>query len=95
MILNIYAFKDNGLGCFTQPFYNDVPIENLEVGVTRAIVGADVSKRSSYKHKVLYKIGVFDDTNGKIESVSPELVLDCDEVLARLDDGKGNKEASA
>lgn len=95
MILNVYAFKDNALCCFTQPFYNDVPIENLEVGITRAIVGADPSRRASYKHKVLYKLGTFDDAVGKIDCCDPVLVLDCDEVLARLDNGNSKEEASA
>ena len=93
MILNIYAFKDNALGCYTQPFYNDIPAENLIVGIQRAIVAAEKSKRSTWKHKVLYRLGVFDDATGKIENCDLELVLDCDEILARLDDG--SQETSA
>jgi len=88
MILNIFAFKDNALGCFTQPFYNDVPAENVGVGVTRAIISAIPEKRAGYKHKVLYKIGQFDDCKGKFTECDHELVIDCDEVIARLDDGK-------
>lgn len=93
MILNIYAFKDNALGCFTQPFYNDVPVENVGVGTTRAIIGATPDKRAAYKHKVLFKLGTFDDVKGKFTECDYELVLDCDEVLARLDDGKSEVKA--
>ena len=86
MILNIYAFKDNKLRCYTQPFYNDVPVENVAVGTTRAILGA--KDPNIYKSKVLYLLGTFDDASGKIISQEPELVLDCDEVLGGLENGK-------
>ena len=76
MKLNIFAFKDNALGCYTQPFYNDVPAENVAVGITRAITGADPLKRGVYKHKVLFKLGMFDDSIGKFIECDHELVLD-------------------
>ena len=88
MILQIYAFKNNKLRCFTQPFYNDVPEENLAAGTTRAIIDAPEEKRGIYKNKCLYRLGEFDDTKGKITSCDPVLVLDCDEVIASIDYGK-------
>lgn len=92
MKTNVFAFKDNSLGCFTTPFFNDVPVENMGVGMTRAIIGAE--KKSSYKHKVLYKIGEFDDLTGKFTTCDLELVVDCDEVLARISEN-GKQETVA
>lgn len=82
MTLTIYSYKDNALGCYSQPFYDDRPTEHVAVGVSRAIIGSD--KKESMKHKVLYKIGTFDDVKGTITACEPELVLDCDEVLASI-----------
>lgn len=89
MILNIYAFKDNKMRCYTQPFYNDVPEENVKVGIIRAIQG-NPEKSGLYKGKVLSRLGIFDDTTGKIEPCEPVYILDCDEVIASLDYGKDN-----
>lgn len=82
MKYSIYSYKDNALGCYSNPFYDDRPTANVATGVTRAILGSD--KKESMKHKVLYKIGEFEDTTGIITVVDSELVLDCDEVLASI-----------
>lgn len=82
MKLTIFAYKDNALGCYTTPFFDDRSIENVGVGVTRAILKSD--KKSTMKHKVLYKIGTYDDVSGIICSCDPELIVDCDEVLASV-----------
>lgn len=87
MKLVVYAYKDNALGCYTTPFFDDRPTENVGIGVARAIIASE--KKSSMKHKVLYKIGEYDDAVGLITSVEPELVLDCDEVLAKVGDSNG------
>ena len=82
MMLSVYAYKDNALGCYTTPFFDDRPSENVGIGVARAIIASE--KKSSMKHKVLYKIGTYDDAKGSITPCEPELILDCDEVLARV-----------
>lgn len=93
MKLAIYSFKDNALGCFTSPFYDDRPTENVGIGVARAI--ASSTKKEVYKHKVLYKIGEFDDALGTFTEIGHILVLDCDELLTSLEshekNGKGSK----
>lgn len=82
MKLSVLAFKDNALGCFTRPFFTDTPTENVRTSVTREIVASE--KRTNYAHKVLYKIGDFEDTTGEIIKSDLELILDCDEVIARI-----------
>lgn len=83
MKLSIISFKDNALGCFTRPFYTDTALENVGVQVTREIIAS--SERSRYSHKVVYKIGEFEDTTGAITPCESELILDCDEVIARIE----------
>lgn len=82
MKVSVYSYKDNALGCYSSPFYDDRPSENVRIGVARAIIGSE--KRSSMAHKVLFKIGEFEDTTGIITPIDPEFILDCDEVLAQI-----------
>lgn len=82
MTYTIFSYKDNKIGCYSNPFYDDRPVEHVATGVTRAILGSD--NKDKMKHKVLYKIGTFDDVKGELVPCSPELVLDCDEVLASV-----------
>lgn len=92
MKLSVFAFKDNALGCFTQPFYDDRPIENIAIGIGRSIIASE--KKYSYKHKVLYKIAEFDDATGVITSCEKDLVLDCDELLASIPGEEHGREES-
>lgn len=92
MKLSVYSFKDNALGCFTSPFYDDRPLENVAIGVARSIASSE--KKQNYKHKVLYKIADFDDATGTITPCDHVLVLDCDELLATIDPGKKDGEGS-
>lgn len=87
MILDVLAYKNKKLRCFSNPFYSQEKLENLEVSVTRQIIQGDKDKA---KNLALYHFGTFDDITGKYDlKKEPELLFDCDDIIAALPGADG------
>ena len=85
MILDVLAFRNKKLKCYTQPFYSQEKLENLETNLSRSIYTGGQTMILKYKNLVLYKFGTFDDQTGKYDLLEePELITDCDDVIASL-----------
>lgn len=82
MKYSIYSYKDIALGCFSTPFYDDRPVENVATGVARSICSSEHPEKVA--HKILFRIGEMEDITGVIVPLEHELVLDCDQLLTQL-----------
>lgn len=84
MILSVLAFRNKKMQCFTNPFYSQEKLENMETNFGRAMV-QDRSLVAKYKNLALYNFGTFDDKTGLYElKKEPELMFDCDDIIAVL-----------
>lgn len=97
MILNVFAFKNKKIECFTQPFFSDVDPEKFAINTKRSVFASeDLEKIVPYKNLTLYIIGVFNDETGEIilndEAGNPIMrkLYDCSvDVLGILAKAKG------
>lgn len=85
MILDVVAFKNKKLKCWTNPIFTQEKLENLETNYYRAIgTGGPVAKEKM-KGLALYHFGTFDDVKGKYELLEePEYLFDCDDIISSL-----------
>lgn len=85
MILDIFAFRNKKMKAFTNPWFSQDKLENMEVNLSRSIILGGPDMVAKYKNLVLYHFGTFDDEKGKyILLDEPELVCDCDDIIAQL-----------
>lgn len=80
MLLNVFAYKNELLDCFTNPFFTDVDVEKMSVNVSRQIV---IEKdKDKIAHLKFYFIGTFDDVTGKFSLLEePKLLLCTDDII--------------
>jgi len=69
--LNVYSIFDSAAGAYVTPFF--MHSDGLAIRVFQSnINGKDQSQMSMYPDQfTLYKIGVFDDTEGSINRIDP------------------------
>lgn len=69
MILTIVSIKDRAADAFMRPFF--VPTANMAIRSFMDEVNRDSADNQMFAHPDdfdLYEIGIFDDSNGRIES---------------------------
>lgn len=85
MKYNVIAYKNNALGCFCNPVYEDHDLDTVRSIASRSIRAmllSDVNKAvSTYSNLHLMHIGYFDDESGVLESIEPIVLLDCDAII--------------
>lgn len=85
MILDIFAYRNKKLKCYTNPFYSQDKIENMETSMGRALMLGGKEMQNKYKNLALYHFGKFDDAAGTYDLLKePELIYDCDDILAQI-----------
>lgn len=85
MILDVLAFRNKKLKCYTQPFFSQEKEENIEQNMARALFTGGESMILKYKNLVLYKFGTFDDNAGKYDLLDePVMLFDCDDIIASI-----------
>lgn len=84
MILDVLAFRNKVMGCYTNPIFTQEKLENQEANMFRSLVYGGDSAIAKYKNLALYHLGKFDDEKGKFELCEPELLFDCDDLIARV-----------
>ena len=85
MILDVLAFKNKKLKCFTNPFYSQEKLEYIETNMARSIMLGGESMVTKYKNLVLYHFGTFDDQTGKYDlKAEPDMLFDCDDIIASI-----------
>lgn len=85
MILEVFAFRNKRMKSYTNPWFSQDKIENMEVNMSRSLIlgGPDMVKK--YKNLVLYHFGTFDDETGKYDLLEqPEMIFDCDDLIAQI-----------
>ena len=88
MILEILCYRNKGIGAYTQPWHSQSSLDNEVEGLTRSLFMSSEA-RTKLKKMVLYHLGTFDDKTGKYDLLSePELLLDCDDVIAQVPEEK-------
>lgn len=84
MILDVLAFRNKKMKCYTNPFYTQDKLENQEIGMSRVLL-TNPEARLKYKNLALYHFGTFDDIEGKYNLLKePELLFDCDDLIAGI-----------
>ena len=76
MILTIVAVKDRAADAFMRPFF--VPTANMAIRSFMDEVNRDHPENQMFVHPDdfdLYEIGIFDDSNGRIESYADMKLL--------------------
>lgn len=85
MELFIIIFKDEHLGCFTQPQFTDVEPLKAAKGLHRSLINAardgKVQEYLKYEHLDMYNLGTFDDETGDVKMHNPVLLLDCKKAI--------------
>lgn len=85
MILDVYAFRNKKMQCYANPYFSQDKKENIEINMSRAIFAGGPEARLKYKSLALYFFGTFDDATGKYQLLdTPELILDCDDIIASI-----------
>lgn len=85
MILDIYAFRNKKLKCYANPYFSQDKKENVETNMSRSLLSGGPEMRLKYKNLSLYYFGKFDDDSGKYDLLeTPELILDCDDLIAQM-----------
>lgn len=88
MILDVLAFRNKKMKCYTQPFYTQDKLENQEINMSRVLVTSEEA-RLKYKSLALYHFGTFDDEKGIYNLLKePELLFDCDDLIAGISEEK-------
>lgn len=82
MRLTVICFKNKAIGAYTTPQFDDHDKEVISKTLARAIAVGEQEKIINYKYLSLYLLGYFDDETGIFDAVVPELLLDCDDLLA-------------
>lgn len=84
MILDVLAFRNKKMKCYTNPFFVQEKLENQEINMMRYLQENEGGKLK-YKNLVLYHFGTFDDVSGKYDLFKePEMLYDCDDLIAQL-----------
>lgn len=84
MKLHIYTLRNKDLGCYCNPVYDDRDAEVNRIALVRLLsVSEDKALLMKYKHMSFYELGVFDDDTGEITAHTPELIIDCDDILVK------------
>ena len=76
MILTIVSIKDRAADAFNRPFF--VPTANMAIRSFMDEVNRDYPENQMFVHPDdfdLYEIGIFDDSNGRIESYADMKLL--------------------
>lgn len=85
MILDVLAYRNKKMKCYTNPFYSQEKIENYEVNIGRSLIAGGPAAVEKMKNLALYLFGQFDDVAGKyILLDEPELICDIDDIIASL-----------
>lgn len=89
MKLHVMCYKNILTECFTQPKVIDTDPEQAAVAIARDLTMAyykpDTRKTAlDYENLVLYYIGDFDDQTGIIVPVTPQVILNCFDVIQGL-----------
>lgn len=84
MILDVLAFRNKKMKCYTTPIFTQDKLENLEVNHFRSLIAGGPAAIEKYKSLALYHLGTFDDESGEFKLKEPELLFDCDDLIAQL-----------
>lgn len=85
MILDVICFRNKKLKCYANPTYTQEKLENLETNMARSIIIGGPQAVAKYKNLALYHFGTFDDATGVHQFLKePELLFDCDDIIAAI-----------
>lgn len=89
MILDVLSFRDKKITCWSNPFFTQDKVENIATSLQRTIILGGEEVKKKYEKKALYRFGTFDDVSGKYDLLeSPELIVDCDDIIASIPEVK-------
>lgn len=82
MKLNIYAYFNNDLGCYSSPQFDDHEHKAVVVAVTRQLksVVIDNKPTAEFERLEFHCLGTFDDVTGELVS-KKEVLLSCKDVI--------------
>ena len=82
MILNIYAYLNKALGCYSTPQFDDHDDKAVVVAVTRQLKQAflDNRKVEELERLEFHKLGTFDDITGELKH-DKVVLLDCGGII--------------
>lgn len=88
MILDIIVIRNKKMKCYANPTYTQEKLDNLQENMTRSLISSE-QVRLKYKCCALYHFGTFDDVTGKYNlKAEPELLFDCDDIIAAIPEDK-------
>lgn len=93
MILNVMAFYNKKINCYTQPHFIDMEPEKAALQLSRTLtLTEDWKMIDQYKNLTLYYLGQFDDETGEFIQEEKRALLDCSLVVKNKAKKEGKKD---
>lgn len=80
MLLQVCCWKNKQLNAFENPIFDDHEEDVIRVEMERFLVAGKLEDVLKLKHRVLYKIGTFDDESG-IFTGDLQMLVDADDII--------------
>lgn len=93
MKLNVMAFYNKKITCYTQPHFIDIEPEKAALQLSRSLTLTDDWKMiDQYKNLILYYLGQFDDETAEFIQEEKRALLDCSLVVKQKAKKEGKKD---